>query len=77
MPPTLKNDDDRSCQLMGFVGIGVQFILVFLAFSCLIIKKYWQKDNRSWTVWFLDVLKIGFGACFVHCYNLVSALIMT
>lgn len=49
----------------------MQFLLVIIAFNCLVLKRYWEMPRRSWTVWFYDASKQGTAAVVVHVMNLI------
>lgn len=61
--------------LMGPLGLLVQGLLAFLAFSSLIAKRYCEPKygRRPWKIWFFDTSKQGFGAFIIHFANVFLA----
>lgn len=64
-----------SGDLMGPLGLLVQGLLAFLAFSSLIAKRYCEPkyERRPWKIWFFDTSKQGFGAFVIHFANVFLA----
>lgn len=69
----ISNDGAPTCNLFGSFGLLVQFILGLLSFSALILKKFMDKNQRTWTVWLMDTSKQGASAAMTHCFNLLAA----
>lgn len=66
----------QTCELLGkFGSFGwwVQGFLMLMCFLSLIYKRFVDTVRRSWTVWFFDVSKQGFGTCLTHALNLCLA----
>ncbi|VDH94441.1 store-operated calcium entry regulator STIMATE-like [Mytilus galloprovincialis] len=61
--------------LMGPLGLLVQGLLAFLAFSSLIAKRYCEPryERRPWRIWFFDTSKQAFGAFLIHFANVFLA----
>ncbi|CAM9798607.1 unnamed protein product [Heterosigma akashiwo] len=55
----------------------MQVALAAVAVSSLVGKRFLERPRRPWRIWFFDVSKQGFGAGFVHCWNLVLATILS
>ncbi|KAH9503762.1 hypothetical protein Btru_066570 [Bulinus truncatus] len=69
------NDTVLHCvsgDLTGVLGLFVQALLAFLAFTSLIVKRYCepQPSRRPWKIWFFDTSKQGVGAAVLHFANL-------
>ncbi|GFO12720.1 store-operated calcium entry regulator stimate [Plakobranchus ocellatus] len=68
-------EDELHCDhgdLRGLLGLFVQALLAFLAFTSLIIKRYCEPKHsrRPWIIWFFDTSKQGVGAAVLHFANL-------
>ncbi|KAK7499925.1 hypothetical protein BaRGS_00008773 [Batillaria attramentaria] len=61
--------------LLGAFGLFVQGLLAFLAFTCLIVKRYCEPKHsrRPWKIWFFDTSKQAFGAAVIHFANVFLA----
>ncbi|XP_041347484.1 store-operated calcium entry regulator STIMATE-like [Gigantopelta aegis] len=61
--------------LLGPVGLFVQALLAFLAFTSLIVKRYCepQHSRRPWKIWFFDTSKQALGAAVIHFANVFLA----
>jgi len=60
-----------NCQLVGnFFGYAIQGLLAVCAFSALVVKKWTDKERRSWKHWARDTSKQAFGSAVVHFSNL-------
>ena len=60
-----------------FFTIFVQILLGFAALAALYIKRLREVPRRTFSTWFLDISKQGFGACYAHVLNMVIASIIT
>ncbi|KAJ2496814.1 hypothetical protein GGH96_005565 [Coemansia sp. RSA 1972] len=49
--PVLGANEVMSCRLVGGFSIFVQLLVGTLGFSTLIIKRYFERPQRSWLVW--------------------------
>lgn len=67
----IENFHSIPCQLLDEFGLLIQVLLAFASFSVLFLKKYYEKPNRTWKVWFMDVSKQGLMALLIHLFNLV------
>ncbi|KAK0049864.1 transmembrane protein 110 [Biomphalaria pfeifferi] len=70
-----NNDTELHCasgDLTGVLGLFVQALLAFLAFTSLIAKRYCEPkpSRRPWKIWFFDTSKQGVGAAVLHFANL-------
>ncbi|GFR84327.1 store-operated calcium entry regulator STIMATE [Elysia marginata] len=70
-----SKEDELHCDhgdLRGVLGLFVQALLAFLAFTSLIVKRYCepQHSRRPWIIWFFDTSKQGVGAAVLHFANL-------
>ncbi|XP_025108725.1 store-operated calcium entry regulator STIMATE-like isoform X2 [Pomacea canaliculata] len=61
--------------LLGPFGLLVQGLLAFLAFTCLIVKRYCEPKHsrRPWKIWFYDTSKQALGAAVIHFANVFLA----
>lgn len=61
--------------LLGAFGLFVQGLLAFLAFTCLIVKRYCEPKHsrRPWKIWFFDTSKQALGAAVIHFANVFLA----
>ncbi|KAL3852189.1 hypothetical protein ACJMK2_015863 [Sinanodonta woodiana] len=61
--------------LMGPLGLFLQGLLAFLAFTSLIAKRFCEPkyERRPWRIWFYDTSKQGFGAAVIHFANVFLA----
>ncbi|KAL8585536.1 hypothetical protein ACOMHN_049291 [Nucella lapillus] len=64
-----------SGDLLGAFGLFVQGLLAFLAFTCLIVKRYCEPKHsrRPWKIWFFDTSKQALGAAVIHFANVFLA----
>ncbi|ESO91322.1 hypothetical protein LOTGIDRAFT_182597 [Lottia gigantea] len=60
---------------MGALGLFVQGLLAFLAFTSLIVKRYCEPKHsrRPWKIWFYDTSKQALGAAVIHFANVFLA----
>ncbi|BFZ08225.1 hypothetical protein BsWGS_11264 [Bradybaena similaris] len=70
-----KDVEETHCghgDLRGVLGLFVQALLAFLAFTSLIVKRYCEPKHsrRPWKIWFFDTSKQGVGAAVLHFANL-------
>ncbi|ELU04766.1 hypothetical protein CAPTEDRAFT_166869 [Capitella teleta] len=61
--------------LMGPLGLLVQVLLAFIAFSALIVKRFCEPkpERRPWKIWFFDTSKQAIGAAVIHFANVFLA----
>lgn len=61
--------------LTDFWGWMVQCLLAGLAFTCLIVKRFFEPKyvRRSWETWWYDTSKQGIGALVIHMINVYLA----
>ena len=60
-----------------FFTVFIQILLGFAALASLYIKRIREVPRRTFTTWFLDVSKQGFGACYAHVCNMVIAALIS
>jgi hypothetical protein len=68
-------EEDEFCKIYDkndFFTVLVQMLLGIFALMSLYIKRIQEVPRRTFTTWFLDVSKQGFGACYAHVLNMVS-----
>lgn len=44
--------NDSNCDLFGGMGFLVQFILAFICFFVLVVKRFTESPRRPWKIWF-------------------------
>lgn len=60
----------HSCHLINSAfGWFLQFVLGFIAISCLIYKRHVERPRRSWLIWGSDVSKQAIAAIIAHFMN--------
>lgn len=61
--------------LLGPLGLFVQALLAFLAFTTLIAKRFCEPkhERRPWRIWFYDTSKQAIGAAVIHFANVFLA----
>jgi hypothetical protein len=65
------------CSLLGGTfAIIVQFVLGFVCFSTLVIKRHYEIPKRDLVIWTLDGLKQGIGSSVGHFANIILASIL-
>lgn len=64
-------------QILGPMGMFVQAFLGVLSLSALLIKRRFEKPQRSWKVWLLDNSKQAFGALLQHSLNMFLAILLS
>ncbi|XP_076447192.1 store-operated calcium entry regulator STIMATE-like [Babylonia areolata] len=71
----MKEPHCSSGDLLGAFGLFVQGLLAFLAFTCLIVKRYCEPKHsrRPWKIWFFDTSKQALGAAVIHFANVFLA----
>ncbi|CAG9321148.1 unnamed protein product [Blepharisma stoltei] len=69
-------EQSGECHLFGEFGWLIQAILGMMSFSSLIIKRYVEKNRRSWKIWFMDTSKQASSTCLLHSLNLTAAYII-
>ncbi|KAJ2398733.1 hypothetical protein GGI23_003071 [Coemansia sp. RSA 2559] len=72
----LPSDNELlDCKLVGAFSLFVQILVGTLGFSTLMIKRYFERPQRTWKVWAFDVSKQMISGALMHMANLlVSAL---
>ncbi|KAK3102134.1 hypothetical protein FSP39_009072 [Pinctada imbricata] len=72
---TTEKEHCNPGDLMGTLGLFIQALLAFLAFTSLIVKRYCEPiyERRPWKIWFYDTSKQGFGAAVIHFANVFLA----
>ena len=68
--------EPEECEIFGDFGWFIQGTLAFICFSLLIcnyypVKRYLEKNPRTWKVWFFDASKQGISSSILHCLNLL------
>ncbi|KAJ2852563.1 hypothetical protein IWW36_000192 [Coemansia brasiliensis] len=64
-----------NCRLVGGFSIFIQVLVGTLGFSTLIIKRHFERPQRTWLIWGFDVGKQMISGTIMHMCNLfVSAL---
>ncbi|CAH1784250.1 unnamed protein product [Owenia fusiformis] len=65
--------------LLGPLGLFVQGLLAFLAFTSLIVKRFLEPkpERRPWRIWFYDTSKQAVGAAVIHFANVFLAGVFT
>jgi len=65
--------------LVGPLGLFVQALLAFIAFTSLIVKRFCEPrhERRPWIVWFFDTSKQAIGAGVMHFANVFLAHMFT
>ena len=66
-------DGSQECEIFGFAGILVQFVLAVMCVLSLTIKKFSPTETRSWKVFCFDINKQFITAGFAHALNLLLA----
>lgn len=71
----LKSSPVKECELLGDLGILIQVALGLLSFSSLIsnfniVKRFLERNKRTWKVWFMDTSKQALSAGILHVLNL-------
>ncbi|XP_071960356.1 store-operated calcium entry regulator STIMATE-like [Antedon mediterranea] len=69
------DDMEEGCALTGRFSWFVQFVLAFVAFCTLMLKRLREPaaERRPWKIWFYDTSKQAFGAGMVHFANIFLA----
>jgi hypothetical protein len=63
----------HACQFFDNFGLFIQGILGLICFSALIFKRYIEKPQRPWIIWFFDSFKQVMGQGTQHLSNLYLA----
>jgi len=67
----------EQCKLLGNAfGYLIQISLGIVAFGSLLVKKYNDKQYRTWPIWFRDTSKQGFGSLVAHAWNMLFAVLL-
>ena len=69
-----EKPQDGKCELLGFFGLLIQFLLGCACFSVLVIKRQIEHPKRPIIVWILDVSKQGVSTLLIHFLNLFLAV---
>lgn len=67
----------EKCDVMGSVGVMIQFLLASVVLLVLIYKRRIEKPRRVWKVFFLDVTKQFFSMSTTHFLNVLLAVLMS
>lgn len=70
----VEAEEGGECELFGFFGIFIQFLLALICTASLVVKKFLPGETRTWKVFCLDIWKQLFTAGFAHFLNLVLAV---
>ena len=73
----LKAYNKEKCEFFGILGIFHQFLLGFLTFSLLILKRYLEKPRRTWIIWFYDVLKQIISSFVLYSANIIFSYLLS
>ena len=65
------------CYLLDIFSFIVQGILGIISLSCLMVKRYYERPQRPWIIWFCDVLKQICSALTVHFLNLFISIFVS
>jgi len=66
-----------ACELLsGFFGVLVQCLLFFTCIGILVIKKLFDRGERTWLEFSLDSSKQVLGAGWAHLLNLLSSMLL-
>ena len=65
-----QEDLSLSCKLFDLFGISIQAFLLVFSLLVLIFKKQFEKKQRDWLTWCLDVSKLIFCQATQHILNL-------
>ncbi|CAM9301726.1 unnamed protein product [Ectocarpus sp. 6 AP-2014] len=77
LPPygSLPQGDAEGCHLISEnYAYALQFILGFAALAGLVFKRWRAPVKRDLVVWMYDVSKQGFGAMFIHVWNILLSI---
>eukprot|EP00611_Tribonema_gayanum_P000241 TRINITY_DN10171_c0_g2_i1.p1 TRINITY_DN10171_c0_g2~~TRINITY_DN10171_c0_g2_i1.p1 ORF type:complete len:338 (-),score=29.02 TRINITY_DN10171_c0_g2_i1:49-1062(-) len=73
----MPQQEAERCRLIGGTYANVlQFVLGIAALTGLLVKRQQEKPRRPIKVWIYDVSKQGYGALFVHFWNIVMSMIL-
>ncbi|CAI2377579.1 unnamed protein product [Moneuplotes crassus] len=67
----------KQCEILGPLGMVIQALLGIMSMSALLVKRYMEKPQRSWNIWFLDTSKQVFSAGMVHCLNMALSNLLS
>lgn len=75
---SIQNESNPHCSknaLTNMFGWFLQIVLACLAFTCLILKRYFEPplERRPWQIWWYDTSKQGMGALVIHLANVYLA----
>ncbi|QIW99798.1 hypothetical protein AMS68_005316 [Peltaster fructicola] len=65
----------KRCQLLGPFALLVQGALGGFAILTLVFKRYREKPQRPWKIWFFDVSKQIFGSMLTHVLNVGMSML--
>lgn len=66
----LSSSQPEQCEIFGDFGWFIQGTLGLLSFSSLIVKRYLEKNPRTWKIWFFDASKQAVSSGLLHTLNL-------
>lgn len=67
-----------TCELLaGAQGTLAQLALLFVAATCLALKRHYERPKRSARIWLMDVSKQAFSAGVAHLSGMVWAMIIS
>jgi len=69
----LGGDDDKDGKILGW---AVQGVLAVFGLSTLFIKRCFEKPQRPWSIWSLDVTKQMFSGSCAHLLGMLNAKIL-
>eukprot|EP00440_Ansanella_granifera_P020930 gb/GFBE01022731.1/.p1 GENE.gb/GFBE01022731.1/~~gb/GFBE01022731.1/.p1 ORF type:complete len:257 (+),score=68.27 gb/GFBE01022731.1/:1-771(+) len=68
-------DAEQECRVIsGHFALFVQAFLASMVLATLLYKRYRENPKRTWTVWFMDSSKQGFGMGLQHFANVFLAV---
>lgn len=73
--PIMGDEPKKRCQLLGPFALLVQGALGGFAILTLVWKRYREKPQRPWKIWFFDVSKQIFGSMLTHVLNVGMSML--
>ena len=67
----------NKCEFFGVLGIFHQFVLGFLIFCLLVLKRFLEKPRRPWVIWFYDVLKQMISSFVLYSINIIFSYLLS
>ena len=74
---TLGIHSKTQCYLLDMFSFIVQGILGIISLSCLMVKRYYERPQRPWIIWFCDIFKQICSALTVHFLNLFISIFVS